>query len=155
MRAKEQLKRFLRHVMETPDVPYTFELMCTPHDAHTYVHRMRVELTRFRAHIRNSGKQIIPFKMLLRSIEQDALGNCHITLLYHLDVDGKLSEEVSEIFSAIAVDRSTLDYKEARGLPPEPRIPAARQPLPIIRMTPVEPPSPEFEAVTEIFNDVS
>jgi hypothetical protein len=155
MRAKEQLKQFLRHAMTTPDVPYTFELMCTPNDAHTYVHRMRVELTRFRAHIRNAGKQIIPFKMLLRSVEQDELGNCHVTLSYHLDIDGQLSEDISEIFAAVAVDRDTLDYKAARGLPPEPRIPTQPKPIPVIRMTPMEPPSPELAAVKEIFHDVT
>jgi len=68
MIAKQRLIEFLRAARTQPDTPFTFTLDMQPHDAKVYIHRMRVELGRFRSALQERGERLRRFKMLVREV---------------------------------------------------------------------------------------
>ena len=118
--AKNELIAFLRQVQKTKTHEYIVELpLMTDKDAKDFVHRMRVELSRFRTTIQLQSKQVRPFKMLLQEIIHSS-DKTNITLLYRDTVDDKTLKDVDEIFSIISTGSNMINEKDARDLPSKP-----------------------------------
>lgn len=106
MNAKQRLIEFLKSAKANPHTPYTFTLDMPPENARTYIHRMRVELTRLRTALRERGERIKPFKMIVEEIIQDSLepNQTHVTLYYKTNTElSKVHRDISEVFELITV----------------------------------------------------
>lgn len=111
MIAKQRLIEFLRAARTQPDTPFTFTLDMQPHDAKVYIHRMRVELGRFRSALQERGERLRRFKMLVREIIPDSLepNKTHVTLQYYLHGSRtKLDNDISEVFELVATGDKRL-----------------------------------------------
>jgi len=111
MNAKARLIDFLKSARAAPDKPYTFTLDMPPENAKMYIHRMRVELTRFRAALKEQGARIKPFKMLVQEVLQDSLepNRTHVTMLYQ--TNGKMSRlqrDISDVFELVATNERQI-----------------------------------------------
>lgn len=119
-KAKTELIAFLRQAPKDPALKYTFKVPLMSHDdAIKFVHRMRVELSRFRTDIQLQGKALRPFKMLIDKIEDNNTFT-YITLQYKNTVGKKILADVNEIFDVISTGGRLINEREARNLPSKP-----------------------------------
>lgn len=82
---------------------FSFRLRGNEEDARKFVHRMRVELSRMRDAVKESGRVPKEFKVLTHSIDFDKMEG--ITTITLQKVEGKsvqIAEEVHEIFDDLA-----------------------------------------------------
>lgn len=99
--AKLQMIEFIKATKEQPD--FTFRLRGNAEDAKKFVHRMRVELSRMRDAVKESGRVPKEFKVLTHIVDFDPMEG--ITTITLRKVEGKsvqIAEEVHEIFDDIA-----------------------------------------------------
>lgn len=99
--AKLMIINFLRSTREETD--FKFKLRGDSEDAHKFIHRMRVELSRMRDVVKNSGRVPKEFKMIVADVLFDLGTNTTIITLQKQE--GKveqIAEEVDEIFEDIA-----------------------------------------------------
>ena len=123
MRAKERLKDFLKAVRATGNTTYTFTTAGSEYDAQRYVHRMRVELSRFREKVRMNGQQLNPFKVKLVSLTPDDTEKTTIvTLQFINERNPELSRGLAEIFDVVASEGTTIDDAHARGVKKTPNL---------------------------------
>lgn len=117
MNAKLRLIEFLKTAPKSQTKTFEFVLENTTEPAaKDYIHRMRVELSRFRSALREEGKQLRPFRMLLEELTSVDNG-VKIKLLYSdSPSSNRALRHVSEIFDVISTGDDTIDEKEARGL---------------------------------------
>lgn len=111
MIAKQRLIEFLKSARVNPELPYTFTLDMPPPQARDYIHRMRVELARFRNALRDRGERIRPFKMLIEELIPDSLepNRTHVTLRYQLDKGRtQMHRDISEVFDLVATGDKQL-----------------------------------------------
>mgnify|MGYP006322008977 CR=1 FL=1 len=111
MNAKERLIDFLKSARVKPDLPYTFTLDMPVNQAKVYVHRMRVELTRFRTALRERGERIRAFKMIVQEMVPDSLEplQTHVTLLYVTNNKLiRMQKDISEVFELVATGEKQL-----------------------------------------------
>ena len=98
---KKMMIKFIQKTVETPE--FKFKLHGSEEDAKRFVHRMRVELSRMRDIVRDSGRVPKEFKVLLHNLEPDPLeGVTTITLLKTKGRTLQIADEVREIFDDIA-----------------------------------------------------
>jgi len=122
MNAKERLIDFLKKAPRAEGGTYTFAVHGDKEEASAYVHRMRVELSRFRNKLRERNRQVRPFKMLLQSIEphyqntDGAARSYKVTLQFQQSNTDHISRELSEVFDVVSTGDGTIDEKQARGL---------------------------------------
>lgn len=118
MNAKERLIDFLRKAPHAEDKKYKFDVLGDGAEAKSFVHRMRVELSRLRAELRDRNKQVRPFKMLMVSVEPSPTNQHYqqITLQFQQAKSDTVSREVSEVFNVLSTGDNMLDEKSARGL---------------------------------------
>ena len=121
MLAKEALIEFLRHAPKADDRCHTISLPAgtSAPSANVYLHRMRVELSRFRDYYRMLGKQTHPFKMKC----VDITCNTDATLLkleFRDTVSPRVLRDVNEIFDILTTGADTVDERELRDLPKQP-----------------------------------
>lgn len=82
--------------------PYEFEIEGSETDAKNFVHRMRVELGRFREKIRDAGRTPKQFKMLVMGYaHSEKAGRTKITLVLARSTND-VSEELKDAFSVMA-----------------------------------------------------
>ena len=99
--AKLMMISFLRGTRETN--VFQFRIRGDKDDARKFVHRMRVELSRMRDTVKDTGKVPKEFKVLLDDVDFDAMEG--ITTIFLRKADGTttvIAEEVHEIFDDIA-----------------------------------------------------
>jgi hypothetical protein len=126
--AKKQLIEFLKYVKRTGKTEFTFTILLSEGKAKDYLHRMRVELSRFRRKLKDEGKQIISFKM--NTTEWKVVDNgVQVTLEYIQNVPFEMQKELSDIFGVLSTGDDALDDKYVRGLPATP--PQRTRPLTI------------------------
>ena len=92
---KELLKQFLLESQE--DEPYMFTLQGSSSIGHSFIHKMRVELSRYRAKVRKKGLVVKRFKIFTVSIEEHN-GHCEITLIRTMksSIDGLATEIIDD-----------------------------------------------------------
>lgn len=110
MKAKARLIDFLRRT-SGPDSPKLYEFIVDGNigDAHAYVQRMRVELSRLRAIVRESGKQQRAFKMRVETMEAISPVETRVVLRFHEPHDIRVSHTVAEVFSALTTGHATIE----------------------------------------------
>lgn len=114
--AKQQVITFLKTAPREKDRCFTFTLENTNEtQAKEYIHRMRVELSRLRANLRDRGKQLRAFKMLLEDMKAEN-GNVIVTLRFAESVSERMSKDLSSIFNVISTGDNIVNEREARGL---------------------------------------
>ncbi len=99
--AKLMIINFLRSTRE--DSEFKFKLRGDTEEANKFIHRMRVELSRMRDVVKDSGRVPKEFKMIVEGIEFLAATNTSIVTLKKQE--GKveaIAEEINEIFEDIA-----------------------------------------------------
>jgi len=96
---KQKLINFLKNGKLEED--YSFEVAIPIEEALNFVHRMRVELSRFREKVRQKKRIPKHFKMLYIKAEAAGEGKCNITLRRSLS-GHDVSNEIDEIFNDIA-----------------------------------------------------
>ena len=99
--AKLMLIKFLQATRDKDQ--FQFRLHGTPEEAQKFIHRMRVELSRMREMVKESGRTRKEFKMMLQAITFDTKSGISISTLKK--VEGKsmqIDEDVSEIFDTLA-----------------------------------------------------
>ena len=98
---KQMMIKFIKETVQNPE--FQFRLRGNEDDAKRFVHRMRVELSRMRDVVRESGRVPKEFKVLLHEIDFDPMqGISTITLI---KTEGKtihIAEEINEIFDDLA-----------------------------------------------------
>jgi len=120
MKAKDRVKDFLRNAPKAPDKRYRFTVHGSEGDAHKYVHRMRVELSRLRAAIKRRGLQIKSFKMRIEAIEAieqlEASGHdrdngkqTRVVLVFEESNTDALAAELSSIFDLVSPGHRLID----------------------------------------------
>lgn len=77
--AKEALITLLRESQF--EEPYTIEIKATYPEAKSFIHRMRVELSRFRNKLIKLNKTLDRFSILTQSISMESENRCVITLI--------------------------------------------------------------------------
>lgn len=98
--AKNQLVDMLVSLKDVDEGEYTFYINGDEHDARNFVHRMRVELSRFRNVIKSRGQVMKPFKILLLEIEENKDEKTKIVLKKSMD-GHQVTKDVMEIFDAL------------------------------------------------------
>ncbi len=83
------------------DVDYSFSVDIPASDALTFVHRMRVELSRFREKVRQRKRIPKHFKMLYIGVESTGDNKCTITLKKSVSRND-ISQELDDIFDQVA-----------------------------------------------------
>lgn len=98
---KRKLINFLQNAVESEN--YTFEVNIPVEEALNFVHRMRVELSRFREKVRARGRTRKHFKMLFINAEPigDGKNKCIITLR-RSQSGHDVSNIVDDIFEEVA-----------------------------------------------------
>ncbi len=100
---KRKLVSFLQEA--EMDVDFKFSVAIPASEALTFVHRMRVELSRFRTKVRNRKRVPKHFKMLYIGVKETGKNSCIITLKKSLS-SNDVSEELDEIFDKVAGGKS-------------------------------------------------
>lgn len=118
--AKQQLKAFLTAALQAKDHRYTFTLDMDVNKAHQFIHNMRMAMSRLRNRLRDGGKQLRQFKMIVISCEPNkdaAILNPHtiITLEYRHSNINALSRDLTELFTILTDDTETIDDRVVRG----------------------------------------
>jgi hypothetical protein len=105
--AKQMMINFLKGTRETSE--FKFKLVGDDADAKKFVHRMRVELSRMRDTVKDSGRVPKEFKMRLVSIEigvESAMGKAitkaTVTLQKQEGKAEAIAEEMNDIFDDLA-----------------------------------------------------
>ena len=99
--AKLMMIKFLRDTREQAD--FTFRIRGDREDARRFVHRMRVELSRMRDTVKDSGKVPKEFKVLCEDITFDAMEVISTITLKKAEGNVvRIAEEVNEIFDELA-----------------------------------------------------
>lgn len=111
---RAQLIAFLSQIRDNGGDTYSFKLPMPEAKARNYVHRMRVELSRIRTRLRDQGKQIKPFKLLMHEWVPEHDG-VNITLRYAETISPKFQREISSIFSVVTTGDDSIDDRAARG----------------------------------------
>jgi len=96
---KRKLISFLQEA--EMDVNFEFSIAIPAAEALTFLHRMRVELSRFRTKVRNRKRVPKHFKMLYVNVRSTGDNSCIMTLKKSLS-STDVSEELDEIFDAVA-----------------------------------------------------
>lgn len=99
--AKLMIINFLRSTRE--ETEFKFKLRGDREDAHKFIHRMRVELSRMRETVKDSGRVPKEFKVLVASVEFTPETNTSLVRLKKQE--GKveqIAEEIDEIFEDLA-----------------------------------------------------
>jgi len=98
---KRKLIFFLKEAKEDKD--FSFDVNVPPEDALNFVHRMRVELSRFREKVRARDRTPKHFKMLFIKVEpiKDDKNKCKITLR-RSQSGHDVSNVVDDIFEQVA-----------------------------------------------------
>lgn len=99
--AKLMMIKFLRETREVDT--FSFRIRGDKEDAKRFVHRMRVELSRMRDAVKESGRVPKEFKVLLEELSFDAMEG--ITTILLKKSEGRvvqIAEEVHEIFDDLA-----------------------------------------------------
>ena len=92
---------FLRSTRE--ETEFKFKLRGDSEDARKFIHRMRVELSRMRETVKDSGRVPKEFKVLVSSVEFNNVTNTSlVTLKKQVGEVEQIAEEVDEIFEDIA-----------------------------------------------------
>ncbi len=91
LNAREELIKFLTSAPKAENKCYIVILTLTTQvNADAFIHRMRVELSRFRTALINDNKQLKPFKLMVKKINYiQALNETQITLRYKTTSDKK------------------------------------------------------------------
>ena len=98
---KLQVIEFLKETREMDE--YSFVHYGTETEARSFIHRMRVELSRMRDVVREAGRVPREFKMLVVELEYDAVKNQTLVKLRKADgPNTAIAEEINEIFNDIA-----------------------------------------------------
>ena len=119
-KAKTELINFLKHASKSEAHLYSFKLpLMSNEDGHKFIHRMRVELSRFRDVIQSQGKQLRPFKMMFVTM-QHTQTNTEITLRYRNTVDAKTLKDVDDVFDVVSTGSTIINERAARDLPAQP-----------------------------------
>ena len=98
---KQMMIRFIKETIKKQD--FTFRLRGDESDAKRFVHRMRVELSRMRDTVKESGRVPKEFKVLLHDVVHEPMEG--VTTIVLRKSEGKtvqIAEEVNEIFDDIA-----------------------------------------------------
>jgi hypothetical protein len=99
--AKLMMIKFLRDTRETPD--FSFRIRGDLDDAKKFVHRMRVELSRMRDTVKDSGRVPKEFKVLMGELNFDfGEGITTIELKKSEGRTVEIAEDVQEIFDDLA-----------------------------------------------------
>lgn len=96
---KRKLINFLKNAVLDED--YSFPVDIPNDEAINFVHRMRVELSRFREKVKRSNRTPKSFKMLLIGSVKNGDNKCIITLRKSQS-SHDVSNEIDEIFDTIA-----------------------------------------------------
>jgi predicted nuclease with TOPRIM domain len=89
---------------------YTFDFMGSVADAHDFIHRMRVELSRLRNRVRAQGHKVKHFKMLLKEIQPgESPGFLRITLMKTVSQHNEISMIVDHILTEVTVSEDPLE----------------------------------------------
>lgn len=98
---KRRLIEFIRDAKL--DKEYQFEITGTVTDAKKFVHRMRVELTRFRNQVIAQGRTVKQFKVHhIKSEVIDGGKKVRITLVKSMNSACRASNDIDEVFNDIA-----------------------------------------------------
>ena len=99
--AKLMMIKFIKATVNDP--LFSFRLRGDEEDAKKFVHRMRVELSRMRDIVKESGRMPKEFKVLTDSIEHNPMdGITLITLRKSVGANAAIAEDLDEIFDEIA-----------------------------------------------------
>jgi len=99
---KEELIQFLKTA--ELDIPYTIQFNGDYNTAETYIHRMRVELSRFRAKIIKLNKPLDHFHILKKSITVESDSYCTIVLLKTYNrKKSNASREIDDVLAFLTV----------------------------------------------------
>lgn len=96
---KRKLVSFLQNAEMDQDFAFTVDIPIG--EALNFVHRMRVELSRFRDKVRKQARTPKHFKMLYIKSEENGTEKCTITLKKSLSRND-VSEELDSIFDVVA-----------------------------------------------------
>lgn len=85
---------------------FVFELPAKIYDTEakidTFIHGMRVELSRLRSRVRERGKVVRHFKMIKQDVKYDDLRNVFVVTLLKTTSSSNVSNEIDEIFEYVA-----------------------------------------------------
>ncbi len=119
-KAKSELIEFLKHAPKSKDRQYEITMpLMSEEDAQKFVHRMRVELCRFRTDVELQGKTIRPFKMLIESIKHENI-NTLIVLRYRDTTDKKILKDIDDVFDVISTGSKLLNEEATSNFPAKP-----------------------------------
>ena len=112
-KAKDTLKDFLEAVPKMgKDRLYKFTLFQHSQiEAEKYVHRMRVELSRWRGIIKQKRMTIREFKIMLIDI-RELHGNAIVTLRYQDEANQELSADIAKVFSELSNGSTLVDISK-------------------------------------------
>ena len=99
--AKLQMIKFIESTREQPE--FKFNIRGTKETAEKFIHRMRVELSRMRNTVIESGRVPKEFKVLTHEIVYNREHNlCRVTLHKSTGFKSEIANEVGDIFDDIA-----------------------------------------------------
>ena len=98
--AKNTLVRMLAQFKDSDEGDFVFYLRGNTEYADNYIHRMRVELSRFRAKIAKNKKAWKPFKILRVSVEEMPDGIVKVVLRKDLK-DSRAINDVADVFELV------------------------------------------------------
>lgn len=123
MNAKQRLIDFIQHTHgPCASKVYEFTVPGDEAAASAFVHRMRVELSRLRAVVRDTGKQPRRFKMRLEAITPVSETETRVRLLFHERGSVRLAHDVANIFGAVTTGAAsaTDNTSDTETAPTEP-----------------------------------
>jgi len=123
MIAKHRLIDFLKNAPHSKNGIYEFRIWClSESEIQKYVHRMRVELSRLREELREQGKQLRFFKMVVISRAYDKeKKQATIVMRFKDSLNKDFSAALDDVFDIISQGTDVLNEKEVRGLPKKPK----------------------------------
>lgn len=123
MIAKERLIDFLKTAPKTQNGIYKFsQWFLSKDEMDKYIHCIRVELARIRGSLRERGKQLRAFKIIVVSKVYDKdKKQATITLRFKDSLQKDFSAAVDSVFDIVSQGTDTLDEKHVRGLRTEPK----------------------------------
>jgi len=123
MIAKYRLIDFLKTAPRSDGGIYEFSMwFISETKMDDYIHLMRVELSRIRDQLKDQGKQLRAFKMLVVTKDYNLITKkAKIVMRFRDSLKKEFTAIIDEIFDVVSQGTNVLNDKEIRGLPQEPK----------------------------------
>lgn len=99
--AKQKVVDFITNTNPGENELFVFSFRGNQEQAEKFVHQMRVELSRMRQYVREQGRSVKAWKMILEGVEVVDDLNCKITLRRTISLSQQIANDVSDILEEL------------------------------------------------------